>query len=245
MSKFLENLKEKPLQVKNYYYFFTILSKVSNSVLINDDGFDIWIYSLEYPLFIIAKNGTGKTRFLKKVFTNSGILKCKQSIYLNEFMVLSFSNGVNNEEVKFFEEFLNVYKAHSMLSTLNNKGFLTKYIWNSINEVLKSNNLPFSLLPSDLKSDRLLFKMDDVTLYYHDLSSGEKTLFIVFALIVFYQDNYSGIADEEVLLLLDEIETTLHAQSLRVLFNAIHKQRNNLKIIMSTHNSTSLRIASE
>ncbi|KAM9978411.1 hypothetical protein ACTFIY_012147 [Dictyostelium cf. discoideum] len=63
MKNFLEDLKEKPLKVRNFYDFFAKLCKVSNSVLINDDGFKLWVYSLEYPLFIIAKNGTGKTRF--------------------------------------------------------------------------------------------------------------------------------------------------------------------------------------
>ncbi len=98
------------------------------------------------------------------------------------------------------------------------------------------------LINSQVVSFQVKLIIDDEEIDFDDLSSGEKILCAL--AITVYQDNKSNFPE---LLLLDEIDASLHPSMVQHLLNVIENVfiKNRCKIILATHSPTTVALASE
>lgn len=105
--------------------------------------------------------------------------------------------------------------------------------------------LPINL-PKDrgAATDKFLISKDGVKLYSRDLSSGEKAL-MGLCYLIYVQEQNTKLPE---LLLLDEIDSTLHPSVIKSLLRAIQEvfvKQYGLKVIMVTHSPTTVALAPE
>ncbi len=124
--------------------------------------------------------------------------------------------------------------------------------WNFVNNMFAEFGLPHTITypkfnAGDLiNSQAVLFQVklfvDDEEIDFEDLSSGEKILCAL--AITVYQDNKSKFPE---LLLLDEIDASLHPSMIQHLLDVIENVfiKNKCKVILATHSPTTVALASE
>lgn len=98
-------------------------------------------------------------------------------------------------------------------------------------DLIQSHSIPFQV--------KLTINKEEID--FDDLSSGEKILCAL--AITVYQDNNTSFPD---LLLLDEIDASLHPSMIQNLLNVINNvlMKNGCKVILATHSPTTVAIAS-
>ncbi|MCK5044300.1 AAA family ATPase [Candidatus Parcubacteria bacterium] len=124
--------------------------------------------------------------------------------------------------------------------------------WNFVNNMFVEFGLPHTIThpkfnAGDLiNSQAVLFQVklhiDNEEIDFDDLSSGEKILCAL--AITVYQDNKSKFPE---LLLLDEIDASLHPSMIQHLLDVIENVfiKNRCKVILATHSPTTVALASE
>ncbi len=124
--------------------------------------------------------------------------------------------------------------------------------WNFVNSMFKEFGLPHVISYPKLKqgdfinSQALTFQVklfiDDEEIDFEDLSSGEKILCAL--AITVYQDNRSKFPE---LLLLDEIDASLHPSMIQNLLDVIGGVfiKNGCRVILATHSPTTVALAPE
>ncbi len=124
--------------------------------------------------------------------------------------------------------------------------------WNIINAILKKFGLEHKVTKPDFKAKDILnnpnysfsanLMVDDEIIDFSKLSSGEKIL-CTLAFTIF-QENKSAFPE---LILLDEIDATLHPSTIEKLFDVIHSAfiKNGSKVIMATHSPSTIAHAPE
>jgi len=124
--------------------------------------------------------------------------------------------------------------------------------WNFINNMFKEFGLQHTikhptfnmaqLLTSQALSFQAKLFIDDEEIDFEDLSSGEKILCAL--AITIYQDNRSQFPR---LLLLDEIDASLHPSMIQNLLDVIENTfiKNDCKVILATHSPTTVALAQE
>ncbi len=124
--------------------------------------------------------------------------------------------------------------------------------WNFVNNMFVEFGLPHTITYPKFKagdlinSQAILFQVklyiDDEEIDFDDLSSGEKILCAL--AITVYQDSKSKFPE---LLLLDEVDASLHPSMIQHLLNVIENVfiKNRCKVILATHSPTTVALAPE
>ncbi|EGC37905.1 hypothetical protein DICPUDRAFT_149465 [Dictyostelium purpureum] len=243
-EKFILSLND----IDNQFTFpnlFQVLFNLDKYFSINKELFNVLIEKFEPPLIIVGKNGAGKTKLFNDIKEDSNLknfFKTKNAIYLKDSMILSFDDSAKN----LLSGFIKIYQAHSLLTEYKGNG-LNNYIWDQVNEMLKRYKLTFELVPATKsnKDNQLCFKNERADLSYEDLSSGEKVIFFLIGLFIYYKSYSKEYKEgEKFLLLLDEIESPLHAKFLQTaFFKIIDEIQTVFVVLLSTHNTTSIRVS--
>ncbi|MCH7902626.1 ATP-binding protein, partial [archaeon] len=124
--------------------------------------------------------------------------------------------------------------------------------WNFVNNMFQEFGLLHTisyprftagdLIDSQVLSFQVKLQIDNEEIDFEDLSSGEKILCAL--AITVYQDNKSTFPE---LLLLDEIDASLHPSMIQHLLDVIENVfiKNGCKVILATHSPTTVALASE
>lgn len=125
--------------------------------------------------------------------------------------------------------------------------------WNFVNDMFREFGLVHSITSPEkfttvklMDSQALPFQVklliNGKEIEFEDLSSGEKILCAL--AITIYQDNQSKFPE---LLLLDEVDASLHPSMIQYLLNVIENVfiKNNCKVILATHSPTTTALVSE
>lgn len=125
--------------------------------------------------------------------------------------------------------------------------------WIILNEMFKKIDLPHKIIPPHLKPADIVHRAiinytahvqhDDAPLPFEDLSSGERIL-CALAITIFQNIHDSNFPD---LLLLDEIDASLHPSMIKNLLAVIRdlSLEKNCKVILTTHSPTTVALAEE
>ena len=124
--------------------------------------------------------------------------------------------------------------------------------WNFVNKMFQEFGLlhtisypeftAVDLMYNQVLSFQVKLRIDDEEIDFEDLSSGEKILCAL--AITVYQDNKSTFPE---LLLLDEIDASLHPSMIQHLLDVIENVfiKNGCNVILATHSPTTVALASE
>ncbi|MGU9977409.1 MAG: AAA family ATPase [Candidatus Oxydemutatoraceae bacterium WSBS_2016_MAG_OTU14] len=124
--------------------------------------------------------------------------------------------------------------------------------WNIINAIFKNFGMEHKVIKPDFKAKDILNNpsysfstnliIDNQIIDFNKLSSGEKIL-CALAFTIF-QENKSAFPE---LILLDEIDATIHPSTMKELFDVIHNVfiKNGSKVIMATHSPSTIAHAPE
>lgn len=125
--------------------------------------------------------------------------------------------------------------------------------WLFVNSILETANLGFRInQPADYYEDRpyepiLTDQMRGTQVKFADLSSGERIL-MSFALCLYHVEDRRQVVDYPKVLLFDEIDAPLHPSMTQSLLRTIQEvlvNRNNIKVIMTTHSPSTVALAPE
>lgn len=122
--------------------------------------------------------------------------------------------------------------------------------WIIMNEILEEFELPYkieapSLDPSDPVMPVITSIKSGVSIEIKDLSSGEKTL-LLFALSIFDYEKLSARSNFPKVLLLDEMDSSLHPEMVRRWIGGIQRgliDRLGMTVILATHSPTTVALA--
>ncbi len=138
---------------------------------------------------------------------------------------------------------------------LSNDQFITTYgrpPWDIVNEIFATANLDFKISKPDIYNDyaftaQLTKVSTGADVSFSTLSSGEKVI-MSFAICLFNGIDERQNARFPKLLLLDEIDAPLHPSMVRGLLKTIREifiEKFGVKVIMTTHNPTTVALADE
>ncbi|WIY25981.1 AAA family ATPase [Parasedimentitalea psychrophila] len=145
--------------------------------------------------------------------------------------------------------------GHSDANPLSNEEFETMHRrppWDIVNELLTAANLDFQISCPSLYDDhaftpQLTKVSTGANVSFETLSSGEKVL-MSFAICLFNGSDDRQETTFPKLLLLDEVDAPLHPSMVRGLLKTIKEvivQKHHVKVIMTTHNPTTVALADE
>lgn len=121
--------------------------------------------------------------------------------------------------------------------------------WERVSQALTAFGLPYRVKEPSMDPAREVYfqleRSDGILIDFGHLSSGEKTL-IRFALSTFQVDEVCLNVSVPLILLLDEIDASLHPENVHRLLNAIQTglvEKMNVTVIMTTHSPTTVALA--
>ncbi|MGS0677330.1 AAA family ATPase [Shewanella sp. 125m-1] len=143
----------------------------------------------------------------------------------------------------------------STSSYLSDADFIARHgrpPWEIVNNILNSANLDFQItfpIGNTVKTfvPKLIKKSTGVEVKFQALSSGEKVL-ISFAFCIFHTADERNDLSKPKLILLDEVDATLHPAMSRQLVTIIREnivKMEGIKVIMTTHSPSTVAIAPE
>lgn len=124
--------------------------------------------------------------------------------------------------------------------------------WDFVNDAVAAAGLDFRINHPNLNEyapfhPQLTKISNSVTIQFSSLSSGEKVL-MAFAFCVYYASDKRQLATPPKLLLLDEVDATLHPSMSQTLIETISRsliQAYGIKVIMTTHSPSTVALAPE
>jgi len=175
----------------------------------------------------------------------------------NDFLPTQIGKVIWDYYVRYRENLVNEYeneKYGTKNNVLSEKAFEKKFgpkPWEIINEILEKFNTLDYTLKSPAGSNHLYqfqlkllhTKNHGLEIDFNDLSSGEKILMALVASI--YKTSSDNLFPE--ILLLDEIDASLHPSMMQNLLDVINEifLERNIKIILVTHSPTTIALAPE
>ncbi len=209
--------------------FFERLESVEKILPISQEKNDI---------IIIGKNGSGKSRYLKEIYTKSD---SKNFIYIPAFREYFKGDGYKrpeknmsfNDMFKFFD----LRNEHINSIEKITDGLLSKYYHSTERKEYEDKNEKISKIWKIIFSNtsELKFKKDKIIqlkgndeIETRNFSDGEYNILIILLLCIF--------VDENAYVAIDEIELHLNMYQLKKLIYEIKKERPDIKLLLTTHN---------
>jgi ABC-type cobalamin/Fe3+-siderophores transport system ATPase subunit len=215
IEKFYENGKKKEIKINN-----TKSSSDVKTIFINT--FDIKPIENE-------SNGTGLDSKLKELLLKLGTYQRTLELILKDEIkdlqskyniILENIKDATQDELLTFQNLSIQIKEKELIAytPLNNfKSIIDKYLSNTGKTIILND-----------KNDSLIIKLDNQEIDIKKLSSGEKQLLIIFLNVL--------LENKPFILLMVEPETSLHVEWQISLIDDLRKIKNNIQIILVTHN---------
>ncbi len=196
-------------------------------------------------------NAIDNEKFSKKIPSLFGTDDVERENALREldvFLTQGFEQRLNQTFQKYID-------AENFNIILREKGNTNKSIdlpeqapWDFLNKLFENANIPFTIDTPELSSLHAKMSVSlrkkgvNEKIKFQELSSGEK-IFVSFTIALYNTERMKQNATFPNLLLLDEIDATLHPSMVKYVLNVIKKtlvKEKRIKVIMTTHSPTAV-----
>ncbi|ATG47135.1 hypothetical protein CEW89_05835 [Celeribacter ethanolicus] len=167
------------------------------------------------------------------------------------------SQGFEQDLNRIFQRHRDLMNGNTIAEAHNQLDRIVKFNepapWDFLNELFDQGNIEFKVSEPDYvavnSSVRVTLKKNgsDAEISFNDLSSGER-IFISFAIALYNTESAKGTAVFPKLLLLDEIDATLHPSMVKYVLRVIKDTlvaKLGIKVIMTTHSPTTVALVDD